>query len=44
MMRPLAVLLGVSLLAAAPSGAQEVTAIRAGVLIDGNLLRPGATR
>ncbi len=35
MMRPLAVLLGLSLLAAAPSGAQEVTAIRAGVLIDG---------
>jgi imidazolonepropionase-like amidohydrolase len=35
MMRPLAVLLGVSLLAAAPSGAEDVTAIRAGVLIDG---------
>ena len=40
MMRPLAVLLGVSLLAAAPSGAEEVIAIRAGVLIDGKSPAP----
>ena len=40
MMRPLAFLLGVSLLAAAPSGAEEVVAIRAGILIDGKSPAP----